>query len=59
MKNKRLAFIVMLFAGTSIAFACLINKIPLVTSLLYIAATLLIFYIIGLIIAGIITKINT
>ena len=58
MKKSRLAIIIMLFAGTAIAFACLFNKIELVPSLLYIAATLLIFYIIGLIIQSIITKIN-
>jgi flagellar biosynthesis/type III secretory pathway M-ring protein FliF/YscJ len=59
MKNKSAAVIIMLFAGTVIAFTCLFNKIALVPSLLYISATLLFFYIIGLIIAKIITKINT
>lgn len=58
MKDKKLAVIIMLFAGTIIAFTCLFNNIPLTTSFLYIAATLLIFYIIGLIINQIITKIN-
>ena len=59
MKNKSAAVIIRLFAGTVIAFTCLFNKIALVPSLLYISATLLFFYIIGLIIAKIITKINT
>ncbi len=59
MKKKSIAFIIMLLAGTVIAFTCLLNKIPLTTSFLYIAASLLFFYILGLIINGIITKMNT
>ncbi|MCR5824390.1 MAG: hypothetical protein K6G60_08175 [Lachnospiraceae bacterium] len=58
MKN-RIALIIMLLAGTAIAFACLFNRIPLGHSFLIISGTLLFFYILGLIINGIITKINT
>ncbi len=58
MKEKRLAIIIMLFAGTIIAFTCLLNRIKLVPTFLYVACTLLVFYTIGRIITRVIDRIN-
>ncbi len=58
MGNKRLPVFIMLFAGIAIAISCIIFKIELIPSVLYISLTLFIFYFIGLIIDKIISKIN-
>ncbi len=58
MKEKRLAIIIMLFAGTIIAFTCLLNRIKLVPTILYVSCTLLVFYTIGRIITRVIDRIN-
>ncbi len=58
MKDKRIAIIIMLFAGTVISFSCLLFKIKLVPTLLIVSATLFAFYFIGVIITKVIEKIN-
>lgn len=58
MGGKRLPVFIMLVAGIAIALSCIIFKIELIPSVLYISLTLFIFYFIGLIIDKIISKIN-
>lgn len=58
MYEKRLAFIVMLFAGAVVSLSCFIWHVELVPTIVLICASLLIFYILGLIICSIISKIN-
>lgn len=58
MKNKNIPAIITLSAGAIASIACIVNKYPLLDTLLTVFIILVIFYVIGLIASKCITKIN-
>lgn len=58
MEGKNIPLIIMLLAGSVISVACIIFRIPLLQTLLYVFLTLVVFYLLGLVIKKIIVSIN-
>ncbi len=57
-EGRNIPLIVMLSAGTVISIACIVYKFSLLHTLSFVLATLVVFYLIGLIIKRIIISIN-
>ena len=57
-EGKNIPLVVMLFAGSMVSIACIVYKFSLTQTLIFVLATLVVFYLIGLIIKKIILKIN-
>ncbi len=57
-EGKNIPLIIMLSAGSIISIACIVYKFTLLHTLILVLATLIVFYIIGLIIKKIIVSIN-
>ena len=57
-EGRNIPLIVMLFAGSIVSIACIVYKFSLTQTLLFVLATLVVFYIIGLIVKKIVLKIN-
>ena len=57
-EGKNIPLVVMLFAGSIVSIACIVYKFSLTQTLIFVLATLVVFYLIGLIIKKIILKIN-
>ena len=57
-EGKNIPLVIMLFAGSIVSIACIVYKFSLTQTLIFVLATLVIFYLIGLIIKKIILKIN-
>ena len=57
-EGRNIPLIIMLSAGTVISIACIVYKFSLLHTLGFVLATLIVFYIIGLIIKRIIVSIN-
>ena len=57
-EGRNIPLIIMLSAGSIISIACIIYKFTLLQTLLLVLATLLVFYILGLIVKRIILTIN-
>ena len=57
-EGKNIPLVIMLFAGSIVSIACIVYKFSLTQTLIFVLATLIIFYLIGLIIKKIILKIN-
>ena len=57
-EGKNIPLIIMLSAGSIISIACIVYKFTLLHTLILVLATLIVFYIIGLIVKKIIVSIN-
>ena len=57
-EGRNIPLVIMLFAGSIVSIACIVYKFSLTQTLIFVLATLIIFYLIGLIIKKIILKIN-
>ena len=57
-EGKNIPLVIMLSAGSIISIACIVYKFTLLHTLILVLATLIVFYIIGLIIKKIIVSIN-
>ncbi len=57
-EGRNIPLIIMLSAGSIISVACIIYKFSLMHTLLFVLATLVVFYLIGLIVKKIILNIN-
>ena len=57
-EGKNIPLVVMLFAGSMVSIACIVYKFSLTQTLIFVLATLVVFYLICLIIKKIILKIN-
>ncbi len=57
-EGRNIPLVVMLFAGSIVSIACIVYKFSLTQTLIFVLATLVVFYLIGLIIKKIIVKIN-
>ena len=57
-EGKNIPLVIMLFAGSIVSIACIVYKFSLTQTLIFVLATLVVFYLIGLIIKKIILKIN-
>ena len=57
-EGRNIPLIIMLSAGSIISIACIVYKFTLLHTLLLVLATLIVFYIIGLIVKKIIISIN-
>ena len=57
-EGRNIPLVVMLFAGSIVSIACIVYKFSLTQTLLFVLATLVVFYIIGLIVKKIVLKIN-
>ncbi len=57
-EGRNIPLIIMLLAGTVISIACIVFKVPLLQTLLYVLLTLIAFYLIGLIVKNIILSVN-
>ena len=57
-EGRNIPLVVMLFAGSIVSIACIVYKFSLTQTLFFVLATLIVFYIIGLIVKKIILKIN-
>jgi len=57
-EGKNIPLVIMLSAGSIISIACIVYKFTLLHTLILVLATLIVFYIIGLIVKKIIISIN-
>ncbi len=57
-EGRNIPLVIMLFAGCIVSIACIVYKFSLTQTLIFVLATLVVFYLIGLIIKKIILKIN-
>ena len=57
-EGRNIPLIVMLFAGSIVSVACIVYKFSLLHTLIWVLATLLVFYMIGLVIKKIVLTIN-
>lgn len=57
-EGRNIPLVIMLFAGSIVSIACIVYKFSLTQTLIFVLATLVVFYLIGLIIKKIILKIN-
>ncbi len=57
-EGRNIPLIIMLFAGSIVSIACIVYKFSLLQTLAFVLATLIIFYIIGLIVKKIVLTIN-
>ena len=57
-EGRNIPLIVMLFAGSIVSIACIVYKLSLLHTLIWVLATLIVFYMIGLIIKKIVLNIN-
>ena len=57
-EGRNIPLIIMLFAGSIVSIACIVYKFSLLQTLAFVLATLIVFYIIGLIIKKIVLTIN-
>ena len=57
-EGKNIPLIIMLSAGSIISIACIVYKFSLLQTLILVLATLVVFYVIGLILKKIILSIN-
>ena len=57
-EGKNIPLIIMLSAGSIISIACIVYKFTMLHTLILVLATLIVFYIIGLIVKKIIVTIN-
>ena len=57
-EGRNIPLIVMLFAGSIVSIACIAYKFSLLQTLSFVLATLIVFYVIGLIIKKIVLTIN-
>lgn len=57
-EGRNIPLIIMLFAGSIISVACIVYDFSLLHTLILVLATLIVFYLVGLIVKKIILKIN-
>ena len=57
-EGRNIPLIVMLFAGSIVSIACIVYKFSLLHTLIWVLATLIVFYMIGLVIKKIVLNIN-
>lgn len=57
-EGRNIPLVVMLFAGSIVSIACIVYKFSLIQTLSFVLATLVVFYIIGLIVKKIVLTIN-
>lgn len=57
-EGRNIPLIVMLFAGSIVSIACIVYKFSLIQTLSFVLATLIVFYMIGLIVKKIVLTIN-
>ena len=57
-EGRNIPLIIMLFAGSIVSIACIVYKFSLLQTLCFVLATLVLFYVIGLVVKKIVLTIN-